>query len=464
VVPTCLIERIAGLKAGLARRCIKDLARNRLITHDNKKYDGYHLTYKGYDYLALKALVNRGHIASIGNQIGCGKESDIFQVADDEGRIFALKLHRLGRTSFRAIKDKRDYLEGRHRTNWFYMSRIAALKEFSYMKALYDRDFKVPIPVDVNRHAVLMQLVEGVPLCQVRELPSARKLLSHLMDFLFRLVSVGLIHCDLNEFNIMVDHDGQGVTVIDFPQMISTSHVNATELFMRDVQGLQTYFAKKFCVEASWKPDDLPQFARETDTALDKELRSSGFSREQQQEFDQMTGDIFSAAAEEESANMGEEAGSSGSESDSDEESEEDELEEQGEQGSTVEGTEEEDAPYEEPPDWVSAELEAQLAAEVGASLAADDAVSEAVREAATLAGTDVADLVYEEGAEEAVAMTAEEQMAAALEEEKEARKKTAISRKVKASLNKSSRQKGGASKNRNKLKGREKSKQSGGW
>ena len=30
VVPTCLIERIAGLKAGLARRCIKDLARNRV--------------------------------------------------------------------------------------------------------------------------------------------------------------------------------------------------------------------------------------------------------------------------------------------------------------------------------------------------------------------------------------------------------------------------------------------------
>jgi len=88
--------------------------------HDNKKYDGYYLTYKGYDYLALKALVSRGQIAAIGNQIGCGKESgacfqllldcflsspwpDVFQVADDEGRLFALKLHRLGRTSFRAV-------------------------------------------------------------------------------------------------------------------------------------------------------------------------------------------------------------------------------------------------------------------------------------------------------------------------------------------------------------------------
>lgn len=44
-----------------------------------------------------------------------GKESDIFEVMNDEGEVFALKLHRLGRTSFRAVKSKRDYLrKGRH--------------------------------------------------------------------------------------------------------------------------------------------------------------------------------------------------------------------------------------------------------------------------------------------------------------------------------------------------------------
>ena len=35
---------------------------------------------------------------------------------DGEGRVLALKLHRLGRTSFRAVKQKRDYL--RHRTSF----------------------------------------------------------------------------------------------------------------------------------------------------------------------------------------------------------------------------------------------------------------------------------------------------------------------------------------------------------
>lgn len=39
--------------------------------------DGFRLTYLGYDFLAIKALVNRGVFASVGRQIGVGKESGI---------------------------------------------------------------------------------------------------------------------------------------------------------------------------------------------------------------------------------------------------------------------------------------------------------------------------------------------------------------------------------------------------
>lgn len=56
--------------------------------------DGYRLTNQGYDYLALKALTSRGVIASFGNQIGTGKESNIYTVADPEKNYYALKLHR----------------------------------------------------------------------------------------------------------------------------------------------------------------------------------------------------------------------------------------------------------------------------------------------------------------------------------------------------------------------------------
>ena len=67
----------------------------------------------GYDYLALKALVNRNVIHSVGSQIGVGKESggcglpniitvitmiipikDIYAVTNEQGIQSVIKIHR----------------------------------------------------------------------------------------------------------------------------------------------------------------------------------------------------------------------------------------------------------------------------------------------------------------------------------------------------------------------------------
>lgn len=48
------------------------------------------------------------------------------------------------------------------------------------------------------------------------------------MSIVVRLAECGLVHCDFNEFNIMINDTGM-ITMIDFPQMISTSHPNAVE-------------------------------------------------------------------------------------------------------------------------------------------------------------------------------------------------------------------------------------------
>lgn len=39
--------------------------------------DGFRLTYLGYDFLAIKTLVNRGVFSAVGRQIGVGKESGL---------------------------------------------------------------------------------------------------------------------------------------------------------------------------------------------------------------------------------------------------------------------------------------------------------------------------------------------------------------------------------------------------
>ncbi|RIB22691.1 RIO1 family-domain-containing protein [Gigaspora rosea] len=220
VVPTPLIAQIAGLRNGGSHKILGELAKKNLISRvTNAKYDGYRLTYGGYDYLALKTFVKRGSVDSVGNQIGVGKESDIYVVADENENQLALKIHRLGRISFRTIKSNRDYLQKRKSASWMYMSRLAAMKEYAFMKVLYENGFPVPEPIDSVRHCVVMELIDAYPLRQITDVQDPGQLYSDLMNLIVRLAQHGLIHGDFNEFNILIKENGNPV-LIDFPQMV----------------------------------------------------------------------------------------------------------------------------------------------------------------------------------------------------------------------------------------------------
>mmetsp|Transcript_978 Transcript_978/g.2967 ORF Transcript_978/g.2967 Transcript_978/m.2967 type:complete len:476 (+) Transcript_978:100-1527(+) len=248
LVPAPLIESIAKVSRACTFKILQSLLRNRLLAHDGKKYDGYRMTYHGYDFLALRALAARGTIVAVGRRLGVGKESDVHYCQGPEGEVLALKLHRLGRISFRAIKAKRDYLQHREHASWMYMARLAALKEFAYMKALRDEGFPVPLPVDQNRHAVVMSFVDGVPLSRVRELEHPQQVLERLMRLLVRLARAGIVHGDFNEFNLMIGAE-EKVTLIDFPQIVHLNHANAAETFDRDVRSTCDFFRKRLNLE-----------------------------------------------------------------------------------------------------------------------------------------------------------------------------------------------------------------------
>jgi RIO kinase 2 len=61
---------------------------------------------------------------------------------------------------------------------------------------------------------------------QVDEVANPAQLYSDLMDLIVKLAQHGLIHGDFNEFNILIKDTGKPI-LIDFPQMVSTSHANA---------------------------------------------------------------------------------------------------------------------------------------------------------------------------------------------------------------------------------------------
>ncbi|KAJ5313506.1 uncharacterized protein N7443_000390 [Penicillium atrosanguineum] len=345
VVPTPLIVQLSGLRGGSGvHRAISNLAKINLIAKvKNAKYDGYRLTYGGLDYLALNGHQKQKVVYSVGNQIGVGKESDIIVVAHSSGAQRILKIHRLGRISFRTVKTNRDYLRHRHTGSWMYMSRLAAMKEFAFMKALHENGFPVPEPIAQNRHTIVMSLIDAFPLRQIAKVAKPAKLYSELMDMVLELARFGLIHGDYNEFNLLIkeevipDADGNVADiedahddqikltpiVIDFPQMVSIDHANAEMYFDRDVNCIKRFFQRKyhFVSDApgpSFK-DARKNFMKNPGKRLDVEVEASGFSRKMARELEKYMDEV--------GANTGEGEGDEENEDDSEEEDSEEEEE-----------------------------------------------------------------------------------------------------------------------------------------
>jgi RIO kinase 2 len=304
VVPTPLIGQISGLRGGV-HKSISALAKVGLIARlKNAKYDGYRLTYGGLDYLALNTYRRRKDVYSVGNQIGVGKESDIFVVADDKGVQRVLKIHRLGRISFRTVKANRDYLRNRSSGSWMYMSRLAALKEYTFMTALRDNGFPVPEPLAQSRHTIVMSLIDAFPMRQISSVPDPASLYAELISMILRLAQYGLIHGDFNEFNILIkeemkksetgDSNDESVTLtpilIDFPQMVSVDHANAEYYFDRDVECIKRFFQRRFHFTSDEKGPHFSDARKLVGTdgvkRLDVSVEASGFSRKMAKELE----------------------------------------------------------------------------------------------------------------------------------------------------------------------------------
>ena len=303
LVPTSLIANLSKSNMGDVQRSISLLAKANLIAKvQNAKYDGYRLTYGGLDYLALHALQKNNTVYSVGNQIGVGKESDIFVVSDEKGEQRVLKIHRLGRVSFKkGVRNKRDYARTRAQKergagSWMYMSRLAAVKEFSFLQALHDVGLSVPTPLGQNRHQLVMSLIDGFPLRQIEKVPDPAGLYAELMEMLVQLCSLGLIHGDFNEFNILIKEVEEGEDIklvpvlIDFPQMVSVDHANAEFYFDRDVECVKRFFARRFgftsTADGPHFKDARKQIGKDGARRLDVEVEASGFSKKMAKELE----------------------------------------------------------------------------------------------------------------------------------------------------------------------------------
>ncbi|NVM55976.1 MAG: serine/threonine protein kinase [Candidatus Helarchaeota archaeon] len=217
-----------------------------LINRWSAKYVGYHINQHGYDCLALNALVQSDVIASFGKSVGIGKEADVYEGLTPDDDVVAIKIHRLGRTSFRQTKRYRDYTANKHHLSWLYASRLAAEKEYEALKVLYPFKIAVPKPYGQNRHIVVMSNIVGDDLFTIKTLKRPDKIFDTILKNIEQTYQKAqIIHGDLSEFNIIITPKFEPL-LIDWPQWVSITHPNALYYLERDISNICNFFEKKF--------------------------------------------------------------------------------------------------------------------------------------------------------------------------------------------------------------------------
>jgi len=186
--------------------------RHELIERRTIQYEGYQLTFEGYDVLALHTFAERETIDGIGAPLGVGKESDVYEAISY--KPLAIKYHREGYTNFREVQKERDYTSDHHHVSWLYTARKAAEREHEALQTVYP-DVSVPRPIDQNRHAIVMEKFDGVELARAKlESEQVVAILDLILRELATAYREGYVHADISEYNVAIAESG--ITIFDW--------------------------------------------------------------------------------------------------------------------------------------------------------------------------------------------------------------------------------------------------------
>jgi RIO kinase 2 len=242
-VPLQEIARFCGLAERKVEFRLRSLSQKKLVFLENLHYQGYQIGFHAYDLLALADLVEKGFVTGMGNRVGVGKESVVYEGLGDGPLI--IKFHRQGQTSFKHVRRARGHLQDHPRGSWLYAANLAARHEFRVMGRLYPA-VSIPRPIACSRHALAMEQISG-SLLQKVELADPGECLEQLLMNVQKAFQVGIVHADLSEFNVMVT--AEGIKIIDWPQAVDASHHNAVELLKRDLHNILGFFARRYGIE-----------------------------------------------------------------------------------------------------------------------------------------------------------------------------------------------------------------------
>lgn len=236
------LSQYSNLSQSLIEHHLKRLVKFGLISKSNI---GYTLLVTGLDIYVLKILSNRNIITAIGPQIGIGKEAEVYLAHDSLEQDRIIKMFRLGRSSFKQIKRKRDVKTGTN--SWLLLNIETAKKEYDILTYLKDSSTSFPSPLYRSFHCIVMEPIYGSRLSDIENLDYPELVLEKIISNMTIAYRKGYINGDLNEYNILVNDDN--IFILDWPQAVRVDTTNADVLLTRDVNNIIKFFSRKFKIE-----------------------------------------------------------------------------------------------------------------------------------------------------------------------------------------------------------------------
>jgi RIO kinase 1 len=205
---------------------------------------------------ALQPLIDDGVIDEVIRSLKSGKEATVYVVRTGT-QLRCAKVYR--DMAQRSFQKRAQYQEGRKvrgsrqaramskSTRYGRKEQEAAWKnaEVDALYQLVAADVRVPRPYGYFNDVLIMELVtdlEGNPAPRLGEVDLspeiAREYHGFLVRQIVRMLSIGLIHGDLSEFNVLVAPDGP--VIIDLPQAVNAAGNNgALAMLERDVNNIR---------------------------------------------------------------------------------------------------------------------------------------------------------------------------------------------------------------------------------
>lgn len=209
----------------------------------------------------LLPLVEDGLIDEVLTQLMSGKEASVYIVRSGDN-IQCAKVYK--EIEQRSFKQAVAYREGRKVKN---SRRARAMEKGSKfgrdeqekvwqnaeIDALYklsEAGVRVPTPYGCFDGVLLMELVTDndgsvAPRLNDVTLTKDQAIRDHdlMIQYVTRMLCAGIVHGDLSEFNVLVDH--LGPVIIDLPQAVDASaNNNAKWMLERDVNNMTTYYGQ----------------------------------------------------------------------------------------------------------------------------------------------------------------------------------------------------------------------------